>query len=81
MTAKQGQVEEMNPFLGPVRTRSGASGHVANSTKLSTPATYNDRTSLETYLLSQSYTQAQLNVMTLNDCVYAAKLKQDAGII
>lgn len=81
MTAKQGQVEEMNPFLGPVRTRATAVGTVANATKLSTPATYNDRTSLETYLLGQGYTQAQLNVMTLNDCVYAAKLKQDAGII
>lgn len=81
MTAKHGQVEEMLHDLGPVRTRSTATGHVANATKLSTPATYNDRTSLETYLLGQSYTQAQLNIMTLNDCIYAAKLKQDAGII
>jgi hypothetical protein len=81
MTAKHGQVEEMFDELGPVRTRATATGHVANATKLSTPATYNDRTSLETYLLGQGYTQAQLNNMLLNDLVYAAKLKQDAGII
>lgn len=81
MTAKHGQVEEMVHALGPVRTRSTAAGHVSNTTKLSTPATYDDRTSLETYLLGHGMTQAQLNQSTLNDLVYAAKLKQDAGII
>lgn len=81
MTAKHGQVEEMITTLGPIRTRSTAANVVSNTTKLSTPATYNDRTSLETYLLAHGYTQAQLNIMTLNDCVYATKLSQDAGII
>ena len=81
MTAKHGQVEEINSHLGPVRTRSSASGHVSNTTKVATPATYNDRTSLETYLLANGYTQAQLDVRNINDLIYAAKLKQDGGIV
>ena len=81
MTSAQGQVQEMIPATGVIRTRSTAAGSIATATKLSTPATYKDRDSLEAYLLTQSYTQATLNLMTLNDLVYAAKLKQDAGLI
>lgn len=73
-----GQVEEMISNLGTVRTR--ANGN-STTTKASTPATYNDRGSLETYLLSHGYAQAQLNSMTINDLVYAAKRSQDPGLI
>lgn len=77
MPAQHGQVEELNTLTGPQRQRATAANHAKNQTTLSTPATYNDRTALETYLLANGYTQAALNRMTLNDCVYAARLKQD----
>ena len=73
-----GQVEEMISGLGTVRTR--ANGN-STSTKASTVATYTDRASMETYLLSHGYTQANLNSMTINDLIYATKLKQDAGLV
>jgi hypothetical protein len=79
MAAKQGQVMEMIPALGVIRTRTTTP--VATATKMSTIATYTDRDSLETYLLSHGYTQTQLNIMNLNDLVYAAKRSQDPGAI
>ena len=79
MASVQGQVQEMIPALGVIRTR--ATTPVATATKASTPATYQDRDSLETYLLAHGYTQAKLNIMTLNDLVYAAKRSQDPGLI
>jgi hypothetical protein len=81
MAAVHGQVEEMVSGLGLVRTRSRSSNNNANTSKVSTPATYNDRNSMETYLLAHGYTQAQLNSMNINDLVYATKLSQDPGII
>lgn len=81
MATAQGQVEEMDSSLGPVRTRSTAANAGSTATKVSTPATYNDRASLETYLLAHGYIQATLNSMNMNDLVYAAKRSQDPGII
>lgn len=81
MAAVQGQVEEMVPNLGPVRTRSTAANHAANGTKVSTIATYTDRASMETYLLAHGYVQATLNSMNTNDLVYAVKRSQDPGAI
>jgi hypothetical protein len=79
MAAKQGQVMEMIPALGVIRTRSTTP--VATATKMSTIASYADRDSMETYLLAHGYTQAQLNIMTINDIVYATKKSQDPGVI
>lgn len=78
MASKIGQVEEMIPNLGTVRTR--ANGN-STSTKTSAFTNLKDRDSMESYLLGQGYPQANLNSMTINDLVYAVKQKQDAGLI
>jgi len=81
MATVQGQVQEMVPALGVIRTRSTAANNGSTATKVSTPASYHDRSSMETYLLAHGYTQATLNVMNINDLVYAVKLSQDPGVI
>jgi hypothetical protein len=74
--AQQGQVEEeIGGFVQ--RQRATAANHAKNSTVISTPGTYADRASMETYLLSNGYTQATLTRMNINDVKYAVRLKQD----
>lgn len=81
MATVQGQIEETIPGLGVVRTRSTAANNNSSTTKVSTVANYTSRAAMEAYLLTQGYTQATLNLLTMNDLTYAVKLKQDPGII
>jgi hypothetical protein len=74
--AQQGQVEE--EIMGVVqRQRATVTNASKNSTVISTPGTYVDRASMETYLLAHGYTQATLTRMNLNDVKYATRISQD----
>lgn len=57
-----------------------ASGQTTTN-PLATSDNYTDVANMETYLLANGYTAAQLRVMTQNDKVYAMRLSADsAGI-
>lgn len=81
MASQHGQINEVIPATGVDKRRSTAAGNNSPTTKLVTIANYSDRNSMEAYLLTQGYSQAQLNIRNLNDLVYAVRRAQDsAGI-
>lgn len=79
MAAVHGQVNETIGLGFVDKRRSTAANTGKNTSILTTPANFNDVNAMETRLLSAGYTQAQLNVMTLNDKVYAVRLAAEAA--
>lgn len=82
MPAAQGQIGDLRGFVD--KRRSTAAGAINPATVLATIANYTDLNSIEAKLISTgnaAYTQAKLNLMTMNDKIYAVRLSQDsAGI-
>jgi hypothetical protein len=80
MASKSGQVGELigRNFVDKRRGNSNANS-IQMGSALTTPANWTSTTSIETALLSNGYTNTQLQIMNLNDKVYALRLATEAG--
>ena len=81
MAAVQGQINEtVGQEIFDIR-RSSVANNVKNTSVLATPGDYSSRNAIEAKLLTQGYTQAALNLLSMNDLIYACRVKNDsAGI-
>ena len=79
MASKSGQVGEIvgKGFID--KRRNSASATVQMGSALTTAANFVSTTTIETALLSNGYTNAQLQVMNQNDKIWALRLATEAG--
>jgi len=80
MVSAHGQLGEMLTgagFLDKRRSTAAVTGSPAS--QVAPPLDYSSRNALEAYLVANGYTQATLNSMSINDLIYAYRLKKDAG--
>lgn len=80
MTAVQPQIgERVFPGFVDKRRANGLTSTVRSTSVLATPSDYASLDAMNTYLLAHGYTQAQLNILNINDIVWAYRSSADAA--